>query len=106
MLEKIFILMSCLCIPPIIFLAVWQYRTKHKANSVHEEWANYQIAVSNGDITSMNTYAMKLVWNPYVELKQLREIASDITPFLESHAELAELENILYSRKLIAYRGQ
>ncbi len=98
-----FVLFFSLGVISLIALGIhyflWKARKKDK-EMIDKDWIRFKSAVAKNNISEINSYGKRLVWNKYLNKVQLVEMIDTIDERVKKYPELKELSLDLFNKKL------
>jgi hypothetical protein len=97
MTGVVIILVICVLIAVTTQYFFWRGRIK-QINNLEGDWIKFQSAARRNDIVGLNTYGEKLIWNKYVNQKQINFINEVLSRQVEKYPQLLKLYGFSKSR--------
>src|SRR5690554_2100708 len=92
--ENLIIIISWLTFSLIISVIYFVLLKKRKTNhqtSFPEDWNNYKKAIIKLDVSKINEFGQKVIWNEFLEPKHREQMFNDIKKLISSNPELKAL---------------
>lgn len=93
------IIVSLLIVLGLVYYLIYR-RNKRHLKAKYTDWKKFETAVANNDVKKINHYGMLLVWNVYLEPKQLDLISENVELRIKDHPDLERLRLAILNKKL------
>ncbi len=84
----------------VLFYFLLNKRKKRDAIVIKSDWASFERALNNKQITQINELGTKLIWNEHLTMKKLEKMAKEINTLEKDHQILTELKLLIYNKYL------
>lgn len=102
-MKNITIIISTFILTTAIGLIGFYWRRNGRQTqlkSLETDWIKFESAVAIGNIETINSYGLKLVYNVNLKINQLKIMSDTINLLIEAHPQLEELKLAILNKKL------